>query len=534
MSALGRRLAAGLAAALAGGGLALAQQPAATAPRTTPERTEHRETSRAAEVDAFAAACATLPRGDRLTITSLGRSHQARELRLWHVREVAAAPTPRLRVVVIGNIHAGEVEGKEALQLLLREFTLGQHDELLAQLELWLVPIYNVDGNEAVGTQHRAGQNGPDVAGQRANGIGLDLNRDFVKAEALETRALLQLFLRVDPHLFVDLHTTNGSYHGYHLTYAPSLCPGQDPGLSRLQRALLDDATAGLRREGYASFDYGNFETRDWDGGGAPSSTPGVRGWYSYDHRPRYGVNYYGLRNRLAVLSEAYSYADFATRIAATRAFVLELLRSLVARGDAVRRATAAADAAAVAGAPLWLPFDTTFGLAETLPVLVGEVQQVAAQGDLPVRFVRQGEGRPESMPVFRSFVARSHRRLPAAWAVLTPSDALRDRLELHGIASEVLAAPRQVSAQRFVVTQKKKPKRPFQGHQELVLAGHWQPAADHELPAGTLLVTARQPRARLAAQLLEAESDDSLSSWNFLEATTTTHYPVLRLPDGP
>ncbi|MBL8736444.1 MAG: hypothetical protein JNL12_08475, partial [Planctomycetes bacterium] len=353
-------------------------------------------------------------------------------------------------------------------------------------------------------------------------GQGLDLNRDFVKAEAPETQALLRLIAQVDPHLFVDLHTTNGSYHGYHLTFAPSLALDVDPQLAALHRTLLDDAQRTMQQEhGFATFDYGNFETRE---------RGGERGWYSYDHRPRYLVNGFGLRNRLAVLSEAYSYCDFATRIAATRAFVLALLRHLVARRDEVLAATAAADARRLDGKTTTFGFAGAFAPPETLPVLVSSVDEVPGGEGRPLRRVRKDEATPTPMPVCRSFVARQRRVLPDAWAIEAPSPEVVSRLQLHGVQFETLAAARSVRAQRFAVSGKRKPKRPYQGHQELQLVGHWQAPSTVELPKGAVLVHKRQRLALLVAHLLEPESDDSLSTWNFFEAATDAHYPVLRV----
>ncbi|MBL8734392.1 MAG: M14 family metallopeptidase [Planctomycetes bacterium] len=512
-----------------------AQAPAVPSPATTPEASEHAATSTAEQVAAFVAACTRLPHGDRLTTSVAGKSHAGRDLLLVRVASTTTPSTPRRRVLVIGGIHAGEAEGKEALQVLLREFANGEHDDVLARCELWLLPIYNVDGNETTGLGNRPGQNGPDAVGRRENAQGLDLNRDFVKAEAEETRTLLRLFQDLDPDLFVDLHTTDGSFHGYHLTYAPSLSTNVDDGVARVSRALLDRATAELAQQGFAAFDYGNFETHDWEGSGAPASAPGQRGWFTYDHRARYGVNYFGLRNRLGVLSEAYAYADFATRIAVTRAFVLALLHGLVADEATVTKAMAGADAALTAPTtPVRFGFATGFAPAETLPVLVGKADKVGRGDGRPPRFVRQDQSTPEVMPVVRAFRSAQHRELPKAWAVLQPDAVVAELLRRHGVSFTTVTTLSSARGQHFVVKQKKKPKRPFQGHQELVLEGAWSEPADVELPAGTLLVPADQRLARLAATLLEAESEDSLSSWNFFEATTGERYPVLRLVDLP
>lgn len=504
---------------------------AQSAPLTVPERSGHERTSTHAEVVEFLDALGGLPHANRLTRGTAGKSTEGRDI----VVVRAALPEHRapLRMLVIANIHAGEVEGKEAVQALLREFAQGMHEALLRTCEVHFVPVYNADGNERVKATNRAEQNGPAMGvGERANGQGLDLNRDFVKAEAPETRALLGLMDTIDPHVFMDLHTTNGSFHGYHLTYAPCLSPNMDPGLAALSRRLLEEVRADLQagEPSFRTFDYGNFETRDWDGGGAPDSR-GERGWWTYDHRARYCINGFGLRNRIGVLSEAYSYADFATRIAATRAFVLGVQAWAVRNSKAVLDGVSAADALAADGAkPLSFGFATTFAPPEQLEVLVGEVDRVPVAGTELVRLAMKDGHVPTLMPVVRSFRATRSVDLPAAWALPAPSAEVADALRRHGIRCTVLAAPRTARASTFAVAGKRKPKRPFQGHQELVLQGTWQEATSCELPAGTLWIEARQPLARLAATLLEPESEDSLSTWNFLEERTVDRYPLVRI----
>ncbi|MFK7742270.1 MAG: M14 family metallopeptidase [Planctomycetota bacterium] len=506
-------------------------------PRSIPEASGHQRTSTAADVERFINACIAMPQGNRLRVRIAGKSEQGRAMLLVRASLPAAAEEPkpeRLRALVIGNIHAGEVEGKEALQQLMREFASGEHQELLERCDVWMLPIYNIDGNEAMKSGNRRGQNGPDIVGQRANSKDLDLNRDFIKADAKETRVLLKLLREIDPHLFVDLHTTNGSRHGYHLTYAPSLSPNVDPAIDACGRALLERNRLALRKDGFETFDYGNFATRDWDGGGAPSSAPDVRGWYTYDHRGRYGINYYGLRNRIAVLSEAYSYADFKTRIAATHAFVTGLLTQLVEHEDDVRQAIAKADTRPNTGQPLWLGSDSSFATPEQLDVLVGAVERIEGENGRPLRFARQDKAEPESMAVFRRFQSRRRERIPAAWAVVEPPLEVVQRLRWHGIEFEAIRSAQRIDGQRFRCDKKRKPKRPYQGHQELVLDGAWLPTEPLDLALGTIIVPGNQRLARLAATLLEPHSEDSLSSWNFFEAQTDKFYPVLRLSKQP
>ncbi len=138
---------------------------------------------------------------------------------------------------IIGNIHAGEVCGKEALPMLLREAFGTPHPPLLKDLILAVAPIYNTDGNERVSKTNRPGQVGPDEGmGQRANARGLDLNRDFIKLEAPETRGLVRFLNEWNPHLFIDTHTTDGSYHRYIVTYDGPKNPAGDPRIMGFMR----------------------------------------------------------------------------------------------------------------------------------------------------------------------------------------------------------------------------------------------------------------------------------------------------------
>ena len=510
------------------------EQPARP-PQTVPERSLYVETSTQADVLAFLEQLRALPCAARLRSESVGTSVEGRELTLVTVADPLPEPgteldDPRLRLLVNANIHAGEVEGKEAVQAILRELALGQHASLLKHAILYFVPIYNVDGNERIDAHNRASQNGPaGGVGIRPNAQELDLNRDFVKVESPECRALMGLFRRLDPHLFMDLHTTNGSFHGYHLTYSPSLSTNVEPALDRFSREeLLPAVTEAVGAEGWRIEHYGNFQA------GEP------RRWVTYDHRPRFGTNYYGLRNRIGVLSEAYSYLDFRPRIEVTRSFVLATLAACVERRDAIRELCAAADAQTSKAEPTW-----TFGVdSELAPpvrreILVGRVRRVT----VPSQGRRPAERRealpfhePEEMDVQVAFHSQRALTPPNAWAILDPSEAVVQRLDDHGLEWSRLEAPREVRAGRFVPSELRRARRPFQGHHELALSGDWT-RATISLPAGTAWIPARQRLARVAAQLLEPESEDSLSTWNFFEAQTRAtdadvagEYPVLRV----
>lgn len=505
-----------------------AAQPRATAsaaaPRTRAESSAWLETSRNADVDAFLAALRSMPHGGRLAFETFGRTVQGRPLQAVHVK-TAGAPEPRLRALVVANIHGGEVEGKEAVQVLLREMAAGDHAELLAQVDVTFVPVFNADGNDEIDPANRVEQNGPARGvGRRHNSQDRDLNRDFVKLESPEARALLRLFAAVDPHLFMDLHTTNGSHHGYHLTYCTSLNGNVDPDLAELMhdRFLPGVRARMLEAHGRRVFDYGNF------GRGGPES-----GWTTFSADPRLAINYAGLRHCLSVLSEAYSYLPFAERAAVTRAFVLENLAELAARRDEVLELRAVA----VERAPT-LPLAFAHELAPPVQgeLLVGAVEEMQVEG-LGKRYAAKPEFHAVEAPLRLRFVAKQQQALPAAWAFPGDLALVAQVVRAHGVQVVRLNEAVTVDVERFDPTQVTRAARPFQGHRLVSLQGGFA-TQRRTLPAGTFVVRADHPLARLAALLLEARSDDGLATWGYFDEHLATDaagterlgYPVVRL----
>jgi hypothetical protein len=190
--------------------------------RSRPERTNFEETSRLEDVTAFLTALSA--KSPLVRVLTFGTTEQGRSMPLVTLSNPAVSqpsekPAGRPVVFLLANIHGGEVEGKEAVQVLMRRLTSGDLRPLLDRMVVLIAPIYNIDGNEAIDVNNRTQQHGPVVGvGRRENAKGLDLNRDYMKLESPEARALAAAFTAWDPHLMVDLHTTNGSYHGYHLT----------------------------------------------------------------------------------------------------------------------------------------------------------------------------------------------------------------------------------------------------------------------------------------------------------------------------
>ena len=509
----------------------------ASLPRTRAERTNYLETSTYADVVQFLDSLqkAGLP----VSIGVLGRSTEGREIPfaiasrpLVHTAEEARR-LGRPIVYVQANIHAGEVEGKEALLSLVRDLLAEQHPNALDSIVLVAVPIYNADGNEkfAAQSRNRTEQNGPEMVGERSNGQGLDLNRDYIKAEAPETRASLAAFNAWDPDVFVDLHTTDGSFHGYALTYAPPLAPvGLASAFTR--DSLLPVLRARMRtRHSFETFDYGNFNETYSDS----SADTTTRAWATYDQRPRFGTNYVGLRGRIAILSEAYSHDPFERRIRSTYAFVREIL-SLAAE----RSASLAALGRATAGGPMpGARVAVRARLTSTPFTAIVPAEELQRTGDssltepgVPRGQRRTGRYRSLSLTIYDRFEPALEVELPVAYAIDPSRTDVHQALLAHGIVVERLRAPTMIDAAVFTVDSVTRSRRIFQGHYESRVWGRWE-TVRRALPTGTLVVPTSQSLGVLAAYLLEPESDDGLVTWNFFDAELRrgAEFPVTRIP---
>jgi hypothetical protein len=438
----------------------------------------------------------------------------------------ASEKTGKPIVFIMANIHAGEIEGKEAALMLTRELALEADHPLLKDLIIIIAPIYNADGNDRFGPgkENRPGQDGPELVGTRANAQQLDLNRDYIKLEAPETRALVKFLTECDPHLTIDCHTTNGSAHRYTLTYDAPLNPSGHPApIDFVRDKLLPTVTKRLRdRTGYDTFFYGNFN-RD------------RTAWETYSAEPRFGGSYQGLRGQMSVLSEAYSYAPYKDRVIVTLEFIREVLQYVAAhRAEVIEISSRARRETAAAGENPQ-PGD-----------IVGIRHRIAAFNDLIVirgyEHVGGGEGGaaidphvdhgpPKDYTVIHLGRFEPTLSVPRPHAYIIPPgfDHLVEKLRQHGIAVEPFTG--DALFERYTVTRVQRSERAFQNHvmQKLDVTCARGKAT---FAPGSHIVRTAQPLGTLAVYLLEPQSEDGLATWNFLDDVLKegAAYPIVRV----
>jgi hypothetical protein len=437
-------------------------------------------------------------------------------------------------IFIMANIHAGEVEGKEACFNLSNRILFGDLKPLLTKMTILIAPIYNADGNEKVDVNNRTAQYGPiGGVGVRENSNKLDLNRDYMKLDSPEAQALVNIFNRWDPHLTVDLHTTNGSYHAYHLTYSQALNPNTDQRILDFSREKMMATIAKnlLKNHKFRSYYYGNFP------GFSNQPKPGEKTqWEAFTHQPRIGQNYGGIRNRFTILSEAYSYLPLKRRIEVTERFVEEIFKFFAANGTQMAQLTKSADDETVR--KFYGNEAVDFGVAfkmvplpKPVEILVGAVEKVKnPRNGKDMTAMIEDKITPIKMEDFGNFASTKTVKAPRAY-LFKPDPKVVEKLRQHGITVEELTSELSVNVDSFKVETVTKAQRPNQGHNEMKMTGKFS-SEKVTFPVGTILVRTAQPLGRLVFYLLEPESDDGLVNWNFfdsyLEAGKT--FPVYKL----
>jgi len=483
-------------------------------PRTKAEATNYEQTSSYADVVSFLHGL--MDKNPPMRLTWIGRSHLGKPLPLAIVAKnpqisaLQAKAEGKLIVYVQANIHAGEVEGKEASLMLLREIAQNPKHPYLDKMVLLVNPIYNSDGNDQFGpaSRNRPSQDGPDPVGLRPNGQGFDLNRDCIKAESHEMRAILEhVYRQWDPEAIMDLHTTNGTRHGYVLTYSPPLNPSMDPGVLKYSRdELLPRVRSSFRQKTRRElFDYGNTAGRGEQ----------MR-WETFGQEPRYVTNYAGVRNRVGILSEAASFQPFSLRVSATLDFVKLILDNLNRDAKKVIDLCRKADARVVemasrVGGPaqVGIRFELAQRGKERIPLEKPNPDDPAGRGKPPKYF------ETIEMPVFDRFEPNRTTKFPAGYVFGTEHRAVAELASRHGATVERLTADWQSGGDFLNIKEAVVAGQAFQGRRLIRLEGDMI-STKARFPKGSYLVRTGQPTGMLMFHMFEPESLDGAIAWGF------------------
>lgn len=441
----------------------------------------------------------------------------------------------RIVVYIQANIHAGEVEGKEASLMLARDLVSGLNNEILKNVVVLICPNFNPDGNEAISTKNRTNQNGPkNGVGLRYNGQMLDLNRDAIKLESPEMTGLIRnVLLKWDPSVLVDCHTTNGSYHEEPVTFTWMMNPAGNRALINYMRDNMMPAVSGILTDKYNVLNcfYGEF---------TDLKNP-ENGWISYASEPRYLTNYMGVRNRLAILNENYVYADYKSRVLGNYGLLHSILDYSSSHSDEIKTMlkkvdmqtiNRGSDPAIIDSFPIQYEVKPT---PEKIKVRAYEVD-VVTDAEGRERLQKSNRKKLVNAPYLADYFPAKSVSLPYAYLIKLSDPAIVNLLVKHGIKVEKLTQSATLEVEMFKITELKPADRLNQGHYTNTVKGVMQKDTVEFLP-GNYVVRMAQPLANLAAYMLEPETNDALILWNYFDRYLVPQwgkgfydYPVYRL----
>ncbi len=459
---------------------------------------------------------------DLIRVENIAKSTEGRDIPLLIIgNPLPQSPEelindPRIVVYVQSNIHAGEVEGKEASLMFARDLLAEKDPAILKNVVLLICPNFNPDGNEPISPLNRTHQNGPvNGVGLRHNAQYLDLNRDAMKGESPEVQGVIQnVFNRWDPAVFMDCHTTNGSYHVEPVTFTWMVNPNGDHSLIDYMRAKMMPDMSGMLLNKYKVENcfYGEF---------IDMMKP-ENGWLYEVADPRYMSNYFGLRNRLGILNENYVYADYKSRVLGCYFLIKSLLdyssthpaeikamlkiadQKVITRG----MNPSAADSFAVEFKVRPIPEKVTIKTFEA---------EIATDANGRKSYRKSDRQKTVTVPYYIDYYPSKNVKFPFAYLITVNDKVVINLLKIHGIELGKLSSPVKTEVEKFKISGLKGAASLNQGHYTNTIKGSIINET-MEFQAGTIVIRTAQPLATLAAYLLEPQSTDGLATWNFFD----------------
>lgn len=492
-----------------------AEQPIPDEWLTLAERSDFAKTPRYDETVAY---CRKLAgKSPRFSVKSFGVTPLGRELSLvivskdGHATPANAHDDGRIVLLLQNGIHAGEQDGKDGSLMLLRDIALERIDPaVLDHVVLIVIPIFNVDGHERFGPFNRINQNGPDEMGWRTTSRNINLNRDYMKADAVEMRAWLKLWNDWKPDLHIDTHTTDGGDWQYDLMLAWEKSASVPAPVAKWMADVMDPALFDrLRGDGHLAVPY--FDLID---GKDPA-----KGVASQAFEPRFSTGYVPLRNRPSILVESHMLKPNKTRVHAQYRVQRHVLELASANLKTLHEANARADAEdldrGIPANPVALSFRRTdVATPFTLKGVAYRLEPSDISGSLRIIY---DNSKPQDMETtWLKTIEVDKTVIPPIAYVIPPqwTDAI-EVVKAHGLVTQLLKEPLDAQAEGYRLHDVKFAERPFEGR----FRARFRAEPLHEkrtFPVGSVVVPVAQTGGDVAIHLLEPAAPDSLAAWGF------------------
>ncbi len=454
-------------------------------------------------------------------LISIGTSPQGKEIPMMIVDRdglkdpVSIREKGRVITLIQACIHPGEPDGKDAAIILLRDMLINnKHRDLLEKSSILFIPIVNVDGHERFGPYNRINQNGPEEMGWRTNAQNLNLNRDFLKADAGEMQQWLKIYSTWLPEFFIDIHTTDGADFQYALTYDIEVFGTLDSGITRwLSNIYEPRITAKMKENGFPIFPYVQF--RNWHD---PRS--GLRTGAA---PPMISQGYAALQNRPALLIETHMLKDYKTRVDATIQMLTHTLFIINHQADNLKTLVEMADKSTAAPAFRKQPHPVSWNTSKTDSTMVdfyGFDYQVLKSDLTGGDWFVYDNTRPMVMklPFFNKSLPETTVLLPEAYIIPAEWAEVINRMKLHGIKMDILTEPAEITVKSYKFKDYEFRRTPNEGRQ-MVKTGLTDTEETRAFPVGSVIVKTNQRTAKVIAAILEPAASGSYVEWGFFNA---------------
>ncbi|PWT92821.1 MAG: peptidase M14 [Acidobacteria bacterium] len=476
---------------------------------TRAERTNFQETSRYTEDIEF---CKSLQKAcPWIHFTTFGVSPQGRDLPLLIVskeKNFEPASSNKALIFINNGIHSGEIAGKEATYMLLREIAITRKKEsLLDNVDLLIVPIFNVDGHERVSPYNRMNQNGPKEMGWRTSSQNLNLNRDWMKAEQPEMQSMLNLFYTWLPDFVIDNHVSDGGDFQYDITWVTDdhfalAAPVREYFREHFEPRLI----TALQKKGHTVNQY--FELID--------ALDPAKGITAGPFESRYCTGFCTLNNRPAITTETHSLKDFRTQVIAHYDLMDEALQIFNADPKLLKTAVHLADSQTIDISqpyPIRLKLDRQKSEPFAYHGIEFVHEQSAISGSTKIVY---GKNPIElKIPYLRTVVTDVEIKPPLAYAIPAQWTMAVECLHAHQVAYS--RSPKDVTGNVEVYRFRDVhwDSTPFEGHHRAYFKSELRSEVQ-TLPAGTVIVRLDQRSNKVIMGLLEPDGADSLVSWGY------------------
>lgn len=413
-------------------------------------------------------------------------------------------------VILINNgIHPGEPDGIDASMMLLRDAAEGKL-KIPDNIALAVIPVFNIGGMLNRCSYSRANQDGPEEYGFRGNSKNLDLNRDFIKMDAKETRSLVKLFHRLDPDVFIDNHVSDGADYQHVMTLLPTLHDKLGGSMASYMRTTFESLIyADMKNRGYDLVPYVNH----W------GHTPD-KGWISFYDGPRFMSGFAALFHTYAFVTETHMLKPFKQRVDATYAMMQSFISFSSVHADeitATRKEQKKYYSNATKLSIAW-QVDTAHHTTITFKGYEAGYKPSLVSGQ-PRLFYDRSKPYTKQIPLHDSYTPTQSASVPKAYIVGHGWTNVINRLKINGVKMDIIPADTTILITANYIDDYETVKKPYEGH---YLHSNIKVHAIHKevrVLKGDYVISTNQPAKRYILETLEPTAPDGFFAWGFFDA---------------